>query len=175
MLCRGAPRSSAKMWVWMRTRGTGAAHRSVCRKDVSGKRLAVTFTSWNAGDLLSKRFSSHVWKPQSSFYTFLGETTSRHAGESTAGVSRVLRARGIEKTLRTAFFPEKLIFYSDITMESVCFKKPNTPKLKILLVENKIILRAKPAAAQRGDGMCPPISLSSPGQLLLLSVCPHRL
>lgn len=33
---------------------------AVCRKDVSGISIAVTFSSWNVGDLRSKRFSSHA-------------------------------------------------------------------------------------------------------------------
>lgn len=54
-----------KMWIWKRTCGTV----SVCKKDVSGRRETVTFTSQNVGQVLSKWVSSHVWKPQSIFYT----------------------------------------------------------------------------------------------------------
>lgn len=41
-------------------------------------------------------------------------------------------------------------------MERICFQKPNTPRMKIFMIDDKIISRVKPAAAQRGDGVCPP-------------------
>lgn len=84
-----------------------------------------------------------------------------------AGGSRVLGACG-RKNSQNNFFSEKPIFYSDIRMERVCCKKPNTPKLKMFLTENKIISRAKSTTAECAS----PLSLCSPGRLLPLEVCP---
>lgn len=77
-----------------------------------------------------------------------GVTTGRHTG-----FLRVPGATGVEITLRTAFFSRKDSFFTvSLPWKESALKKSNTPKLEILLIDNKIISRAKPATAQWGNG-----------------------
>lgn len=62
-------------------------------------------------------------------------------------------SHGGRNNSQNSFFSQKDSFFTvSLPWKGSVLKKSNTPKLEILLIDNKTISRAKPATAQRGSG-----------------------